>query len=92
MLWLALTTQHVCGVGSPMKKKNEPLPPGESGWCKSDQDSIPEGEVIIRGEGGGGWSDRASTINLTQKPATDSRRRKKHNIGQFFTAYHYLES
>ena len=52
---------------------------GESGWFKADNDSIPEGgEVAGRGEYGGGWD---GTISLAQKPATDSRRRKKHNIG-----------
>ncbi len=42
---------------------------------------------MMRGECGGGgyvW-DGTTTINLSQKPATDSRRRKKHNIGMFKT-------
>ena len=65
--------------------------PGESGWFKTENDSIPEGEVMMReyGHGGGGggyvW-DGTTTINLSQKPATDSRRRKKHNIGMLQTS------
>ena len=65
---------------------------GESGWFKADNDSIPEGgEVAGRGEYGGGWD---GTISLAQKPATDSRRRKKHNIGIvnfYIKGFNYFE-
>ncbi len=40
---------------------------------------------MIRDGGGYIW-DGTTTINLSQKPATDSRRRKKHNIGKFYPA------